>query len=337
MTSRHGLANVGNTCYLNSAFQALRMTTPFQRYFGTDAWASHRHEDRKGYALASHVAELVTTLGAPGDTMIIPSKFVRAFIEFAQSINDDIRLGMQADAAEAVQILLDGLHSQQSREVLMNIKGSAVTDGQKELVKSLESWSSFFRKEYSPLIDAFYGQTQTKVICQGCKACSTRYEPWGVLKLPIPGGDKAGNPAPSFNDCFKAAFAYETLDDYVCDACKVKGPARMEHAVSRFPKNLIVSFKRFTNTGAKIRGRLPYDENNIDLSIWRAWERLQPTPIYRVMSTVEHMGGSHCGHYIMRNREGDGWFLYDDATVRPCAEGGSSTPDTYMLFLEQIV
>ena len=336
MTSRHGLANIGNTCYLNSAFQALRKTQPFRKYFGTDAWASHRHEDRKGHDLAAHVAELVTTLESPGDKMVIPSKFVRAFVEFANPINEDIRLGAQADAAEAVQILLDGLHSQQAREVLMNIKGSAITDGQKELIKSLESWTTFFRKEYSPLIDAFYGQTQTKVICQACKACSTRYEPWGVLKLPIPGGDKAGNPAPNLNDCIAAAFAPETLDDYVCDACKVKGPARMEHAVSRFPKNLIVSFKRFTNTGAKIRGRLPYDENRIDMSRWRAWERLQPTPTYRVMSTVEHKGGSHGGHYVMRSREDDGWYLYDDSNVHACAEGGTTTPDTYMLFLEQI-
>lgn len=336
MTSRHGLANIGNTCYLNSAFQALRKARPFADYLGTDAWKKHKHEDRKGAALVENVAEIVCLLEAPGDKMVVPSKFVKAFIDAAQEFNDDIRFGSQADAAEAVQILLDSLHTQLSREVRMDITGAAITAEQKELVQSLESWSTFFRKEYSPLIDAFYGQTQTKLVCTNCNACSTRYEPWGVLKLPIPGAEKAGTPAPNLGECITSAFATETIDDYDCTACKKRGPARMEHAVSRFPKHVILSLKRFTNTGAKVRARIPYDENSIDMGTWRCWPSIQGSAKYRVMSTVEHMGSSRGGHYVMRSREGSEWLTYDDARVSPCHEGGAAGPDTYMLFLEQI-
>ena len=337
MTSRHGLANVGNTCYLNSAFQALRHTKAFADYFGTDAWKAHRHEDRKGHALAEHTAEVVTALRESGDRMVVPSKFVRAFIEFARDFNDDIRFGAQADAAEAVQILLDGLHTQQAREVRMDISGVAVTADQIELTKSLESWATFFRKEYSPLIDAFYGQTQTKIICMDCKACSTRYEPWGVLKVEIPGAEKAGSPAPNLQECIASAFGSETLEGYKCDTCKKKGTSRKETAISRYPRNLILSLKRFTNAGAKVRARIPYDENSIDMSHWRSWSSIQGTPKYRVMSTVEHLGSSRGGHYIMRNRDADGkWYIYDDGSVSECREGGAAGPDTYMLFLEQL-
>jgi len=340
MTSHHGLANVGNTCYLNSAFQALRKSKPFADYFGTDAWTKHQHTDRKGHALATHTAELVVALQEPGDRMVVPSKFVKTFIEFAREINDDIRYGAQADAAEAVQILLDGLHTQQSREVRMDITGAAVTTDQLELIKSLESWSTFFRKEYSPLVDAFYGQTQTRVVCQNCKACSTRYEPWGVLKVPIPGAEIAGTAAPTLQECIAANFGAEALDDYACDACKAKGPARMEHAVSRFPKYLIMSLKRFTNKGAKVRARIPYDENNVDMTTWMAWPSIQGKqggPKYRVMSTIEHLGSSRGGHYIMRSRDStDKWHVYDDGSVTVSSAGGSAGPDTYMLFLEQL-
>jgi ubiquitin C-terminal hydrolase len=241
MTSRHGLANVGNTCYLNSAFQALGKSKPFVAYFGTDAWTQHRHAERKGHNLANHCAELVVALHEPGDKMINPSNFVRSFIEFAREINDEIRFGAQADAAEAIQILLDGLHTQQAREVSMDIKGVAVTADQVELIKSLESWSTFFRKEYSPLIDAFYGQTQTKIVCSTCKNCSTRYEPWAILKAPIPGAEKPGGAAPTLQECITSALATETLDDYACDGCKKKGSARMEHTISRFPRHPILS------------------------------------------------------------------------------------------------
>jgi ubiquitin C-terminal hydrolase len=335
--AKHGLANVGNTCYLNSAFQALRFMKPFTDYFGTDAWAAHRHENRKGYDMAGHVADLVTALQAPGDTMINPTKFVRSFLTVAQTFNDEIRYGAQADAAEAIQILLDGLHTQQAREVRMDVTGTAVTPDQQEMIKSLESWASFFRKEYSPLVEAFYGQTQTTVVCAGCQARSTRYEPWGVLKAPIPGAEKVGNAAPTLHECIASAFAAETLDDYACDACKKKGAARMEHAISRFPKNLILSLKRFTNTGAKVRARIPYDENNVDFTEWRAWSSLH-TARYRVVSTVEHMGSSQGGHYVMRGRHSDvnQWYLYDDGSVSLSSLGGGAGPDTYVLFLEMI-
>jgi ubiquitin C-terminal hydrolase len=337
MTSRHGLANIGNTCYLNSAIQALGRFKPFADYFGTDKWKIHRHPDRKGHDMAGHLAEIVTALHQPGTQIIIPSKFVRAFVEFAHEINDEIQLGAQADAAEAVQILLDGLHMQQAREVRMDISGTVVTIDQAAYIKSLESWSTFFHKEYSPLIEHFYGQTQTSVICAACKATSTRYEPWGVLKLPIPGAEKQGSPAPSFNECIAAAVASETLDDYVCSACSVRGPAAMNHAISHFPKHMIVSLKRFTNAGSKVRARIPYDPNSIDMSPYRAWASIQGEANYRVLSTVEHMGGNRGGHYCMRTRESDNsWLVYDDGRCGPSPIGGDAGPDTYMLFLEML-
>ena len=336
MTSRHGLENLGNTCYLNSAFQALRKTTPFAEYFGTDAWKAHLHEDRKGVTLAEHTAELVTALQKPGADSVSPRKFVRTFVQFAHEINDEIRPGAQACAAEAIQILLDGLHTQLSREVRMNISGVAITADQTEFIKSLESWSKYYQKEYSPLVDAFYGQTQIKLVCTQCKHFSIRYEPWGVLELEIPGAEKAGNPAPTLHECFIKAFSPEMIDDYTCENCKQKGVTRKETKFSRLPKNLILTLKRFTNTGAKVRARISYDENNVDLAAMRTWPSLQVKTKYHVVSTVEHMGSSRGGHYCMRARDDEGWYVYDDERVSAYRDGGSAGPDTYVLILEQI-
>lgn len=332
--NRHGLANVGNTCYLNSAIQALRHTRPFAEYLGTDAWERHRHPDRKAAQLTEETAGLVKALIAPGDKMIVPGSFARTFVAFGREFNDEIRLGAQADAAEAIQILLDGLHTQLSREVRMDITGRATTPDQEELVSSLQSWATFFRKEYSPLVDAFYGQTQTTVTCKECGKRSTRYEPWSVYKLPIPGSEKQGAPAPTLQECLRAAVADETLEDYACAGCNKRGPATMTHTISRFPQYMIVSLKRFTNQGSKVRARIPYDENAIDLSEFRAWASIQGAQRYRVTATIEHLGSSRGGHYVMRAREGDGWLLYDDATVS-AAPNGAAGPDTYVLILER--
>jgi ubiquitin C-terminal hydrolase len=334
---QHGLANVGNTCYLNSAIQALRHIRPFADLFGTDVWAKWQHPERKGHALVTTTAALTRALCSPdGPPMLVPREFASAFIKFAGEINEDIRYGAQADAAEAIQILLDGLHTHIAREVRMDVVGKPLNEEHAALITSLESWATFFRKEYSPLVDAFYGQNATTVVCTGCGASSSRYEPWAVLKLAIPGADRQGAPAPNLQECFRGTMADEELEDYACDACKVKGPATIHHKISRFPNHLILSLKRFTNTGAKVRARIPYDPDAIDLREWCAWPAIQGDPRYRAVATVEHMGGSRGGHYAMRAREGDNWWVYDDSRVMQSPIGGAAGPDTYMLVLERI-
>jgi ubiquitin carboxyl-terminal hydrolase 8 len=300
---------------------------------GTEAWKKHLPAEAKWGGLVTATADLVTSLGAPGTDLINPSGFVKEFITYARTVNEDIRFGRQADADEAIELLMDALHTSLGREVNMNLVGTPLTTDQKELIQSLTGWTTYFKKAYSPFVENFFGQTQTKIVCEQCKTCSTRYEPWSMLKLPIPGADKVGNPAPSLADCITAAFRTEHLDDYSCDKCAKKGPANIITTISRFPQHLILVLKRYTNAGSKVRARIAYDAESVPLAPWRTWS-LQGTPSYRVMSTLEHLGGSGSGHYVMRNRESDGWWLYNDGRVHKT--DGASGPDTYILFLEQI-
>ena len=338
MTSIHGLANIGNTCYLNSAIQALRHAAPFAAYFGTEAWRAHEHKDRKDAALVTATADLVAELQSDGNRVVIPHTFVTAFIAAAQSANDEIRLGAQADAAEAIQILLDALHTQQARPVSMTIKGTHKAPAYVEYIKSLKAWSTFFQKEYSPLVASFYGQTQTRVVCGACGAVSTRYEPWSMLKLPIPGAETAGAPAPNLQACFREQFANEVLEDYACDECETRGRSDIYHAISRMPDHLIVSLKRFTNRGSKVHARIAYNPDSVDLAELLAWPHIQGlrTAHYRVYATIEHLGSSRAGHYYMRARQPDGsWLVYDDGRVTASPNGGDANPDTYILFLRK--
>jgi ubiquitin C-terminal hydrolase len=337
MTSQRGLANVGNTCYLNSAIQALRHVRPFATLFSDDAWKKWEHPERKGHALAKTTAAIVRGLtDDEGPRYLVPREFAGAFIKFASDINEEIRYGAQADAAEAIQILLDGLHTQIAREVRMEVTGKPINDDHAAVINSLESWATFFRKEYSPLVDAFYGQNATTVVC-ACGGTSTRYEPWSVLKLAIPGAERAGAPAPTLQECFRGTMADEELDDYACDACKQKTRATIRHSISRFPNHIVLSLKRFTNHGAKVRARIPYDPDLIDLRELCAWPTLQGAQRYHVIATVEHMGGSRGGHYVMRARSpSNKWSVYDDSQVSPDGLGGAAGPDTYILILQKL-
>lgn len=339
------MANIGNTCYLNSTIQALRYTKPLAEYLCGDAWKQHRHPDRKGHELVQETSEIFKMLCTAGEgRMVVPGKFVNAFHTFSNDAGfDQIHRGVQADAPEAIQILLDGIHTQQAREVIMNISGRSETAEEKEYIRSLESWASFFRKEYSPIVNIFFGQTKANVECESCHhVTASRYEPLELMKLPIPGSETAGAPAPSLKECIAASLATEKLEEYVCDACKKKGSASVHYAISRFPDRLIVSLKRFTNRGAKVHAPIRYNPDCIDFREWNAWPTIQDKNncMYRVYAVIDHYGSARGGHYNMRARDDNGaspeWLLYDDGACTPCPEGGAPTADTYVIFLEKI-
>jgi len=342
---RTGMANIGNTCFLNSCVQALRYTAPLADYLCGETWKNHRHPERKGHELVQETSEIFKILCTEGEgRMVVPGKFVHAFHKFSEDAGfDEIRQGTQADAAEAIQILLDGIHTQQAREVQMNIMGNSDTAEEKEYIRSLESWASFFRKEYSPIVNIFFGQTKANVVCESCKhTTASRYEPLELMKLPIPGSETAGAPAPTLQECIAASLATEQLDDYVCDACKKKGSASVNYSISRFPDRMILSLKRFTNRGAKVHALIRYNPDCIDFSAWNAWPTLQEKSncVYRVYAVIDHYGSARGGHYNMRVRDDNGpsseWLLYDDGECSSYPAGGSPTADTYVVFLEKI-
>lgn len=324
--------NIGNTCYLNSAIQFVRHIPHIRALFSNLDWIDRINGSQKSYALAVQSAALIRLLNTPEQLEkdpIAPREFADAFIDFGHEFNEDLMLGTQGDAAEAVQIILDALHSQFARTVKMSVRECSSTPELIEMTQSKKSWISFFNKEYSSLVDALFGQTKTTVTCSACKAQSTRYEPWSSLKLPLPATRDI-----TLTECFNAHFASEIIDDYQCDECKVRGTAQMTQAISHLPQQLIIILKRFNNRGAKVRGMIPYDETLVDLSPWYAWNRIIRLHPYRVTATIEHMGSAQCGHYAMRALEDGAWIAYDDSSRYPIISG-AATPNTYVLLLER--
>jgi ubiquitin C-terminal hydrolase len=346
MDTRIGLANLGNTCFLNVILQVLRLSPAIGDMFlrhPSHEPTLRKDSKKKEFVLAFRtlILDFWRRTPAPGTTpSMIPRGFLGEFYRTLRDTDDDwYRPGQQADAAEALQYVLDSLHNGLSRKVAMDVIGDAVSPDEESQIKAIRSWSAFFAKEYSPIVKSFNGQMQIRVVCSKCNTTSERYEPWLMMKAPIPGADTAGSEVPTMNTCLNAAFAEEVIEDYSCETCKSKERATIHNKISHLPPVTIVTLKRFTNGGQKVRGRITWDLDSLDFSPWMAfqcdplYETTDVNTEYVTYAVVEHMGSTRGGHYRMYARQGDVWNAYDDSSVSLARPENVVTADSYIAIL----
>jgi ubiquitin carboxyl-terminal hydrolase 22/27/51 len=341
LDTRIGLANIGNTCFLNVILQILRLNPAISCLFLREDLTLRNESKKKQllYGIQTLVRDFWRTAPKNNERpVLVPRGFFQALHNCIRECDDDwYSPGQQADAAEAFQYLIEGIHDAIYRSVTMNINGKFTNQEEHSQQKAIESWISFFKKEYSPIITNFYGQTQIQIVCESCKNVSERYEPWFMIKAPIPGADTVGITAPDLDKCISAAFKSEVIDDYYCEKCKDKKRATIHNRISRFPQYLCLSLKRFTNNSRKIRGLISWDLDSVDFSSVAAFCR---DPFgssfhteYQTISVVEHIGSLQGGHYHMYSRQNEKWYNYDDNSVSQVNPDRIVNEDSYILVM----
>jgi ubiquitin C-terminal hydrolase len=131
------------------------------------------------------------------------------------------------------------------------------------------------------------------------------------------------------------ALKSESVSDYHCDECKVRGTATRESYISRLPVNLIVMFKRFENSTQKIRTKVALDLENTDMRRWLAFPGVtrNARPNYSTYAVVEHHGFSRGGHYVAYAKHHDSWLNYDDTAISTVEPGRIINEDTYVVLM----
>ena len=336
---RVGLANLGNTCFLNVIVQCLRYCPGLMTYITTDTYKLHLKNNRKLAPIFEEFVDVVKAMWG-SDVRVRATMAPRGFINVAMRLCEDagyanLVSGGQSDAAEFLQFMLESIHSSVCRQVQMDIVGTPKTTHDNTQVKALQSWVEFHRKEYSIVIDNFFGQTQTNTTCGSCGAVSSRFEPWMMLKAPIPTNS---NEPIELKKCIDISFAKETLEDYKCDRCGKQGHATLQGSISRLPPTLILVLKRFTNTNMKIRRRVNVNVKETNMSQWISFPHVLKniSPLYSTFAVVEHHGGSRGGHYVSYTKHNDTWLNYDDTSNRVVKEESDLVnDDSYIFFMSR--
>jgi ubiquitin C-terminal hydrolase len=355
MTTSHriGLANLGNTCFMNAVFQALRHSPEFLT-FVWKRWNDYPHHEIR-QVIAKELRTLYTRmLGAPpSHTVIEPRQFLAGLLYYIREgyVGHEKTPGIsyvhreQLDADEFLVFILDSIHECMKRKVEMTIHPGAGEDPSVVTARSaLASWVGFYEKKFSPITEHFTGQNETSRTCKKCKTVRCSYEPWLVLNvqiaLPTGVSSYSGAKIPTLEEClhsyYKTTDTEETGETLTCETCKERTHYIETLRPIHIPTNFMIALKRFTWDNRKIRGAIPFDLDCFDVAPFLTHESPYTSVTqtkYRTYAIVEQGGMTRGGHYVSYGRQIDRWIRYDDSSSAEVPPSSVITPDSYVIFM----
>eukprot|EP00873_Tetraselmis_striata_P016444 jgi/Tetstr1/436708/TSEL_025491.t1 len=235
-----GMANLGNTCYMNAVVQVLLGIRVFEAELQQGA-LSHLNTPRDGVLAALRdclQARHKARKNARPDTSVpISLEELKSAME---RYTHFCRGSMQQDAHEFFCVLLDRLQS----EVLMAECAKAETDGAAQTGKAEPQRAVDLSKTADPVARNFEFSVYQILRCKQCNHKSRIMERFTHLSLELPAN---GSPGKCF-DISSLLRAYME-DEEVSKSCEHCGttcaPHSLTHQVARLPQYLALHLKRF--------------------------------------------------------------------------------------------
>jgi ubiquitin carboxyl-terminal hydrolase 4/11 len=180
-----GLSNLGNTCFMNSALQWMSQTQELTKYF---LFNIHETEINHHNVLGSK-GRVAEAYGELMKEMWCGTKRKTAPFEIKKSIGSVVvqfRGYNQQDSHEFLHYLIDILN-----EDLNRIKDKPyieIPDSNErgDFIVAKEHWDAFCKRNDSVLVDLFYGQMKSHLVCLEWEYISNTFDPFSILSVPVP-------------------------------------------------------------------------------------------------------------------------------------------------------
>lgn len=309
-----GLANLGNTCFINSCMQVLSHTYELNDFFNKGTY-KRRLNNKPDSAILLEWDELRKLLWT-NNCVVSPGKYIKTVQKLAKIKDKDIFTGFsQNDMPEFLLFLIDCFHNALCREIKMNINGTPENDTDKTAIKCFEMIKRMYTKEYSEIWNMFYA-VHVSVISslETGKQLQTTPEPFFMIDLPIP----ANNKSPSLIDCFNLYVEGETLDGenaWYNEETKQKENIKKQISFWSFPNILVIDLKRFNHRNQKNQILVDFPLDNLDLSGYVIGYK-KKSYIYELYGVCNHSGGVQGGHYTSYVKNANGkWYHFNDTSV----------------------
>jgi ubiquitin C-terminal hydrolase len=309
-----GLANLGNTCFLNSCMQVLSHTYELNDFLSLETYKK-KLKNKYDTALLLEWDELRKLLWSE-NCIVSPTKFVKTVQKVAQLKDRELFTGYsQNDLPEFLIFIVDCFHNALAREVNMTIQGTIENERDKTALICLERIKQMYSKDYSEIWNLFYGVQVSQITSIDTEeVISITPDPYFIIDLPIP----ANNKSPTLIDCFNLYVVGEIMDgdnSIFNEKTGKKEAAKKQLKFWSFPNILVIDIKRFSSLNHKNQILLDFPLENLNLSEYVIGYN-KDSYIYDLYGVCNHSGSVQGGHYtaFVKNANNK-WYHYNDTSV----------------------
>ena len=330
-----GLANLGNTCFVNSCIQILSHTYELNEFLNLEHYKRKLNNKYESAILIEW--DNLRLMMWNENCVISPGKFIKTIQKLAQIKKIDIFTGYaQNDLPEFLLFLIDCFHTSLAREVKMDITGESLNETDKIAVNCFEMIKRMYAKEYSEIWNLFYGVHVSQIISiETGEVLASNPEPYFMINLSIPQNNKC----PTLMDCFDLYVEGETMegdDAWYNEKTQSKQNVKKKISYWSLPNILAIDLKRFNpmNPMNKNQILVTFPINDLDLSKYVIGYKKE-SYVYDLYGIANHSGGTMGGHYFSYVKNANGkWYCYNDTNVREISnpELELATPKAYCLF-----
>lgn len=294
LSKGHGLANLGNSCYLNSIMQCILSCPAIFEELDKNSHKNHI----KNNTFAQHLIELSKSALSGENIMEKGVVIWRDIINISNNRKDKYKIlaGAQEDAHEGLMLFLDSL------DRIPEIKR------------------------------LFMHRHRIQITCDVCKKrVVDKYEENCVFEVQpdlkteqhekFKDIDEYFNRPMSLNEFLRKQNGYVD-EDFTCpnEACKAKGHKFKTTSITMLPEILPIVLKKYDR---KVLTPFPH---TLEFVVLGGKKKM----VYQLTAQCEHAGSTMGGHYWAVCLRADGWKTLNDSSVSSGQSG--PTPNTYILF-----
>ena len=313
-----GLANVGNTCSINSLVQCLGHCPSFRKLL-LEADIPFKLLPERKFSLFQELRLLLHQLWVDKKS-VAPVRFLKAYYE---SLGDLYQPGEQFDFTEMWMLTLNNLMEETHQANLPKPSPTLYKVDILDYIEehSIKGWSQL---QQGPITDLVHGIQVHQIKCNHCQKISHSAEPFNCTYLEAK--------YPTLGECFTHYYDAEIINDWTCEHCKAKEGEKLIR-FWKFPKIWVIILKRFNQTDKEHRPitlTTHFDSFSFQGHSYK----------YELKAMANHYGSLQSGHYTAFCKDPENnWSLYDDQRIyknMPAAKLMQDNTCSYVLFFEQV-
>ena len=329
ITSKIGLNNLGNTCYMNSSLQILIHIKLFIEELAKNVNPFIKNITYNLFDLAHSLSKINNN---ENENFISQSYSPINFQKELSNLHSQFSKGQQ-DAIEFIRTILDDISKETNRNKNKPKYEELILDEYVKEEQSLKYNEFFLKRENSVITDLFYTQMINIFTCKsGCKSYS--FQKLLDIPLLIPKNVREVN-------------IYNLLDMFIkeikvdlkeaCKECQEKKiNIKKEIRFDILNQILIFSIQRFDPLlSVKNESMILYDEI-IDLMPYSDGHLKDNDLKYKLIGTIHHNGTLQYGHYYSIIKINNDWYEFNDSFINKIIDLNYNSSNVCILFYQKI-